>query len=510
MTQAGSAIKPSSPAAARKLFLAQDKILVEAITKLAQAVSQVEATHAFAPVTPLAVIVGGYVRDLLLGATPKDADVEVYGVHPDLLHKLVQELFGQVEIVGQAFGVLKVFLSDGYELDVAVPRRESVAGKGHKGFKIDSDPSLSFREAAKRRDFTINALALDPLSGVIHDPFDGLKDLEHKALRIVDETTFQEDPLRVLRGVQLSARLRFPLEQKTFDLMFAMVGRGDLELLSQERITDEWKKLLVKSERPSLGMFLLRNLGIIEKYFPEIHVLKDTPQEPAWHPEGNVWIHTLMVMDQAAKLARQPERNLSEADRLTVLLGALCHDLGKATTTGEIQGRIRSHGHEEAGEAPTRQFFQKFNFGNDLEDQAVRITKDHLKTTRYWMMLEKGEVTEEQYANILRRLLRRLDSVSVEIYLAVTEADKRGRGLPNAQTEPYTEGEVFRSTLKKFDLLTQAKTPLLKGGELIEKFSLTPGPQVGELLKAVENARDEGEVKTHDEALSLVEKLLKV
>lgn len=496
------------PSIWRLQFEDQDPILVTAITKLAEAVLALEPDHAYAPVTPQAVIVGGYVRDLMLDKRPKDADVEVYGVAPEKLKSLVEGLFGHVDIVGQTFGILKVMLGGGFELDVGIPRKESKVGAGHKGFLIESDPGLSFREAARRRDFTINAIALDPLSGVIHDPYDGVSDLENDILRVVNERTFQEDPLRVFRGIQLSARLDAVIEPKSIRLMKQMVDRGDLSELSKERITEEWKKLLLRARRPSKGLELMRELGIVEQYYPELFALIDTPQEPEWHPEGNVWIHTGMVMDQAARLIRQPERALTHEDALNVMLGALCHDFGKPLTTKVEDGRIRSKGHEEAGEVPNRTFLKKFIFGEDMTEKVVKITKDHLKTTQYWKLLMKGEVDEKQYANILRRLLRRLDGVPTEVFLTVTEADKRGRGIPNAETDPYTEGGAFRETLAKFDLETQAKTPLVGGGELISVFKLEPGPRVGELMRAIEDARDEGKVQTKEEALKYAREIL--
>ncbi|MDQ5951897.1 MAG: hypothetical protein QG626_24 [Patescibacteria group bacterium] len=503
----------------REQFLAQDPLIVAAVTRLAEAVLALEPDQAFAPAEPRAVIVGGYVRDLMLGKHPKDADVEVYGVPPKQLHELVTKLFGHVDIVGQSFGVLKVLLAPGYELDIAIPRKESKVGAGHKGFIIESDPGLSFREAARRRDFTMNAIALDPLTGLVHDPYGGLDDLAQDILRVVDESTFQEDPLRVFRGVQLSARLNATIEPRTMHLLKQMVSRGDLNELSKERVTDEWKKLLLKAKQPSKGLELMRELGIIQKYYPELEALVTTPQEPEWHPEGTVWIHTGMVIDQAAKLIREPRgpssgeeekvaAHFTSEEAVTIMLAALCHDFGKALTTRVEDGRIRSKGHEEAGEVPARSFLENFIFGHDLTDQIVKITRDHLKTTRYYLSLQKGEVDEKQYANILRRLLRRLEGVPVEVFLAVTEADKRGRGVADALTAPYTEGDMFRSTLAKYELEFQAKTPLVSGGELIAQLGLAPGPQVGELLRALEEARDDGKISTYAEALEYAKSLV--
>ena len=492
----------------RQQFLSQDPVLVQAISLLAEAILALPADDTFAPVTPQLVIVGGYVRDLMLGKHPKDADVEVYGVSPEKLLAVLQQLFTDVNQVGQSFGILKVRLDGGFELDVAVPRKEAKVGAGHKGFAIASDPGLSFREAARRRDFTVNAIALDPLSGVLHDPYDGVSDLQNDLLRVVDDTTFQEDPLRVFRGVQLAARLQATLEPKTWALMHHMVARGDLDQLSQERVTDEWKKLLLKAKSPALGLALMRELGIVAKYYPELQALEATPQEPEWHPEGNVWIHTNLVVDQAAKLIRQSHRRFTPDDALTVMLGALCHDFGKPLVTKVEDGRIRSKGHEDAGEVPARSFLDKFMFGRDMADRVVKITKDHLKTTQYWKLLDKGEVNEQQYVNILRRLLRRLAGVPSEVYLAVTEADKRGRAFPDVETAAYPEGDVFRELLKKHDIESQAKHTLVSGGEIIDRFGLAPGPKIGDLIQLVEDARDDGRVQDKQQALAYLQDLI--
>ncbi len=492
----------------RDRFAAQDADLVQAVLKIAGAVADLPADSRFAPVEPRALLVGGSVRDLVGGEVPKDIDLEVFGVASEKLEQIVRELFKKVDIVGASFGILKVFLESGHEIDIGLPRTESKAGKGHRGFIIESNPALSYREAARRRDFTINAIGLDPLTGMIYDPFDGAGDLERKLLRVVDEQTFTEDPLRVYRGVQLAARLDFALDGRTFSLMKTMVQQGALNELTSERVTDEWKKLLGKALRPSIGVKLMFELGIIDTYYPEIAALVNTPQEPEWHPEGTVWVHTNMVIDQAARIARQPERAFSAQDQLLVVLGGLCHDFGKALTTRVIDGRIRSLGHEEAGEAPVRSFFDRLSFGQEVTNAVVKITKDHLKTTRYYKSFLKGEVTEEQYANSVRRLLRRIAPVSHEIFLAVTEADKRGRGFAQAETEPYPEGAMLRQTLDQYDLLIAAKTPLVTGGELMQTFALEAGPKIGVLLKAIEVARDEGEVKTKTEALAFVKTLL--
>ena len=236
-----------------------------------------------------ALVVGGWVRDRLMGRTSKDIDIEVYGLPADSL-RAVLATFGPVNAVGESFTVYKVA-----DIDVALPRRESKVGRGHKGFEVHGDPTLSPREAARRRDFTINAIAWDPLTDEYLDPFDGRGDIERRTLRAVDPSTFGEDSLRVLRAIQFAARFEFELDEATADLCRSLA----LDDLPAERIWGEIEKLLLEAPHPSRGFDLALSLGVIDRLFPELKALVGCPQEPEWHPEGDVWIHTLMVIDQA-------------------------------------------------------------------------------------------------------------------------------------------------------------------------------------------------------------------
>ncbi len=470
-----------------------DPILQNAIAKLSEKV-------------PGVLLVGGAVRDVLLGISTKDADVEVYKTAPADLEKILRELFPQVDVVGASFGVYKISLDEGRMLDVAIPRTESKTGKGHKGFEVTGDPNLSIDEALRRRDFTINAIALDVSTGEMIDPYNGREDLAKKILRVVDPRTFVEDPLRVFRGIQFVARFGLSVEPKTFELLRQMVENGDLDELSKERVTDEWKKLLLKAPRPSVGLELMRALDIIPHYYPELAALIGTPQEKEWHPEGDVWTHTLLAMDECARsLANNPQPTHYN---LTIMLGVLCHDLGKPVTTKLVEGRLRSFGHEEAGVGPTKSFCKRFIFGDEVVRDVCAIVLDHLKPSSLYRAFQKGELNEKQYANAVRRLLKRLGSVSLDTFLAVTEADTRGRGTAGATGE-YDAGEFLRKAVKQFDLETAAKAPLITGAELISEFGLTQGPKIGEVMKAVEAARDEGRLETPDEARDFVKDLLK-
>ena len=239
------------------------------------------------------MLVGGCVRDELMGISPKDWDLEVYGIQPERLREILDS-FGEVNVVGEAFTVYKL----GSDLDVSLPRRERKTGKGHRGFVVEGDPDMSFEEACSRRDFTVNAILKDPLTDEIVDPFNGREDIDRKILRHVSSKTFAEDSLRVLRAAQFAARLEFDIAAETVEICKSI----DVTDLPKERIWGEMEKLLLQAKRPSIGLEWLYKLGVVEQIFPELQSLVGVPQEPEWHPEGNVDIHTMMVADEARKL----------------------------------------------------------------------------------------------------------------------------------------------------------------------------------------------------------------
>ena len=255
-----------------------------------------------------ALYVGGWVRDRCLGLEATDIDIEIFGVASDRLVELLRTI-GPVDTVGRAFAVHKL-----NGVDVSIPRRESKTGPGHRGFSVTGDPGMSVQEAARRRDFTINAMAWDPRTRQLIDPFGGAADLHARRLRVVDPATFADDSLRVLRGMQLAARFGLSADDATVRL-FQDIPLDDLPA---ERIRDEVAKLL-EAPKPSTGLELARRTGVTRKLFPELHRLIGCPQDPLWHPEGDVWIHTLMVVDAARRLAA----DLEPAKRLALMLAAL-------------------------------------------------------------------------------------------------------------------------------------------------------------------------------------------
>src|SRR5688572_11413405 len=333
-----------------------------------------------------ALVVGGWVRDRLLGRESKDLDIEVFGLPGDVLRDVLGRL-GRVEPVGNSFPVFKLAGIGDSVIDVSLPRRESKAGRGHRGFVVEGDPTMSIADAARRRDFTINAIAWDPLTGAYEDPFDGRADLTRRMLRAVDPVTFGDDSLRVLRAVQFAARFEFALDEDTA----AVCRRISLDDLPAERIWGEIEKLLLQARRPTIGMKLALELGVVDRVLPELRPIVGCPQDPEWHPEGDVWVHTLMVMDEA----RAANEDLDRPRLTAVMLGALCHDLGKPATTAMIDGRLRSPNHEQAGVAPTLSLLDRLNVhsvnGFEVRGQVVGLVAHHLKPGMFHKAAHVGD-----------------------------------------------------------------------------------------------------------------------
>lgn len=503
-----------NPDVQRERLFSQDPKLLEAVSYLATRIYSMPPDPAYPDIQPRALIVGGFVRDAMLEKHPKDADVEVYGVSPERLQSMLEQMFpGQVTEAGKAFGVLKVHVDEGIEFDVSIPRRESKSGMGHKGFTIQSDPAMTVQDAARRRDFSFNALAADALSGEVYDYFHGLEDLEARVLRVTDAERFQDDPLRVWRAAQFAARMELTPEPETMRLMREMVVRGDLAELPRERVSEELSKLLLKSHRPSIGFELARELGILERHMPELQALVGVPQEPEWHPEGDVWIHTMMVADAAARIIRQEARGFTEEEKLQVMLGSLCHDLGKALTTQMIEGKVRSLGHEEAGVEPTAQLFTRLAYSKKIEEAAKMVAAEHLKPNMHLRALDSGKINTKQYVNIIRRLVRRMMPLSPRVLVACSEADSRGRRVPGADTMRYTSGEMMMRAIEEYHLDEVGKKDLTSGRDIFDiarelGIEVKAGPHFGDAIRRIEELRDAGSIETAEQARELIKKWL--
>ncbi len=431
-----------------------------------------------------ALIVGGWVRDRLMGQPSKDVDLEVYGVPSNALRDLLSA-FGAVNTVGESFTVYKVG-----DIDVAMPRRESKSGRGHRGFEVSGDPGMPIQEAARRRDFTVNAIAWDPLTDEYIDPYGGRRDIEARVLRAVDERTFGDDSLRVLRAVQCAARFEFALEPNTM----AICRRLDLDDLPAERIWGEIEKLLRGAARPSRGLALALELGVVDRLFPELRALVGCEQEPEWHPEGDVWVHTLLVVDEARARIADLDRPL----QIAVMLGALCHDLGKPSTTAFVDGRIRSIDHEQAGVAPATALLDRLNIqtvqGYDVRKQVLGIVAHHLKPG----MFRQSPTPVSDGA--FRRLAQKVD---LELLARVAKSDCLGRtGRFDCSAMDW-----FLERARELGVQHAPPEPLVKGRHLLA-LGVPPGPRVGELLKQIYERQLDGSIATLDEGLALAAALV--
>jgi len=439
-----------------------------------------------------ALLVGGCVRDQLMGAQAKDWDLEVYHLDAARLREILDQ-FGSVNVVGESFTVYKL----GPDLDVSIPRRERKSGRGHKAFVIEGDPEMSVTEASRRRDFTINAILRDPLTGELIDPFDGRRDIEQRVLRAVSIETFAEDSLRVLRAAQFAARFQFDIDPGTIELCRTI----DLGDLPAERIYGELEKLLLQAKRPSIGLEWLRTLGAIEKIFPEIQSLIGVPQDPEWHPEGDVFVHTCLVIDRARELVD----DLSYPRQVTVMLAALAHDFGKPATTEFIDGRLRSRGHEEAGVQPAESFLNRINVhtidGYDVRAQVIALVREHLKPGEFYK--KRDEVGEGAF----RRLARRCEP---DLLYRVARADSLGRNadwVPREQWYGAEAQEWFIERSRELQVEQRPPDPLLLGRHLID-LGVEPGPQMGEITRAIYELQLDGRVRTLDEAIAEAKKIL--
>jgi tRNA nucleotidyltransferase (CCA-adding enzyme) len=438
------------------------------------------------------LVVGGAVRDHLMtqifggdATNPKDVDCEVFGVPADALLDLLHNNLPpgcDVNVVGASFGVFKVRTATGREFDVSIPRRDSKSGVGHKGFTVTGDPDMSVEDAARRRDFTMNAVSFDPLTGEFLDPFHGRRDIERKVLRVVDLERFGDDSLRVLRAVQFAARFDFMLDEESWNLCRDI----NLSDLPAERVWVEMDKLL-RSPKPSVGLQLAMELDVVERLWPELQALHGVPQDPEWHPEGDVWTHTLLVVD-AARLFLDKNPLSPELDT-TVMLAALCHDLGKPATTAFMDGRWRSLGHEQAGVEPSRSLLTRLNVntvnGYDVRKQVLALVDQHLRPFEFYK-LDPGDTS-------FRRLARKVD---LNLLARVAEADDAGRypKLPDPVRIAW-----FRDRVSALDLTDGAPKPILLGRHLLD-LGMTPGPEFGRILKAVYEQQLEGVVTTLPQA----------
>ena len=428
------------------------------------------------------LLVGGFVRDRLLGIASKDIDIEVYGLGYD---RIVEALGPDhnVDLVGRSFGVVKV----DNEVDVSIPRRESKSGLGHRGFTVHPDSTMTPQEAAARRDFTVNSMGMTP-DGTIVDPFNGRRDIEDGILRATSPA-FSEDPLRVLRGMQFAARFGFQMDADTIQACRAMVD--EFQHLATERVWDEWYKWATKGRFPSKGLQVLKQTGWIV-HFPSLDRMAQTPQDPDWHPEGDVLAHSGHSCDAAVDIADREGFDVHE--RAILVFAALCHDFGKvnSTVTNE-RDRLIAPKHAEIGAELARTFLANLRAPGWLTDSVVPLVGEHMVHMPHpW--------DEAPSLRTIRRLATRLAPATIRQWAAVCESDASGRP-PKPRRNPVTHWVAVADRLTMQDTKPE---PILLGRHLLD-LGYAPGPEMGRILKVAFEAQLDGEFETVDDGLHWVQ-----
>ncbi len=436
--------------------------------------TELQTILAQTPELERAYLVGGCVRDWLLGQQDiKDFDIEVFGIDYDTLLKALRK-HGRTDLVGRSFGIVKLTVG-GHTHDFSIPRRDSKVASGHKGFEITFDPTITPREAASRRDFTINALMFDPRKCELLDFFGGAEDLRDGVLRHTSDA-FAEDPLRVLRGMQFAARFGLRIATETAALCRSI--KDGFHELAQERVRDEWFKWASRSRVPSAGLRLLVETGWVE-HFPEIQALIGTPQDPEWHPEGDVFTHTCHCLDALVQLPAWQAAD--EESRIVYALAVLAHDFAKPETTHEAlrDGRMRivSPGHEEKGGPLTLGFLERIHAPKVFHQRVPPLVTNHLAHIQ--------PATERS----VRRLARRLDPETIHGLAIVVTADAFGRP-PKPQIIPQGLTALL-DIAATLDLQAAAPKPILMGRHLMQ-LGLAPGRDMGRLIDAAFEAQLEG------------------
>lgn len=402
--------------------------------------------------------VGGFVRDRLLGIENKDVDVEVHGIAPEALEAILDQVGTRLEM-GSSFGVYGL---KGWNLDIAMPRQEEAIGRGHKDFKVSVDPFIGTRKAALRRDFTINAMMEDVLTGGVVDHFGGREDLKQKVLRHVSDRSFPEDALRVLRCAQFAARFEFQIAPETMALCRGL----ELRHLPRERILEETRKALLKAEKPSIFFQVLRDMGQLRDWFPEVEALSGVPQPEKYHAEGDVWNHTMRVLDAAARRREQVTNPTG------FLLAALCHDFGKAVCTKTVDGVIHAYNHETEGLPLVKAFLNRITGEKSLISYVLNMVELHMKPNK---MAQTASV------KAMNRLFDR--SVAPEDLIHLASCDEAGRILqePRASVEPilWQRYAVFREYMSR---------PYVMGADLVAA-GLKPGRDFHRLLEYAHKLR---------------------
>ena len=415
------------------------------------------------------LLVGGAVRDALLGLPIKDVDIEVHGMPFDALEALLRR-FGTVSLIGKSFGVLRY---PGLDIDWTVPRTDSPGRKP----KVKLDPYMALEDAFARRDLTINAMGVDMQTMELIDPFGGQEDIEQKRLRAPNAQFFKEDPLRLFRVMQFVSRFEMVPDEQLDELCKKM----DISEVSRERIEKEFNKMLLKSKRPSLGIRWLAHIGRLAEILPELAATVGTKQGAEYHPEGDVFEHTMQTVDAAAAMVGEDEEL-----RLILLYAALCHDLGKVTTTKEAEdGTITSLQHAQEGHELTKVMLKRISNNKDFIKAVARFVNHHMDPIQF--------VDNEAKPAAYKRLANKLAPYPLSLLADLALADKRGRN-PQEQTPlkgSYPDVDMFKKRAQAAEVFERVEPRVLQGADI--RDIVESGPEMGVLLKrAYQIQLDEG------------------
>ena len=408
-----------------------------------------------------ALLVGGAVRDLVMGLPIKDLDIEVYGLLAQDLENVLKT-FGPVSTVGKAFGVLRLHSLD---VDWSLPRADSPGRKP----TVVIDPFMSVEVAARRRDLTMNAMSLDLITEELIDPCGGQADIKKKMLRTPDARFFIQDPLRFYRVMQFIGRFQMLPD----DELNGLCKQMDVSTVSRERVEEEFRKLLLFSPRPSLGIRWLHSIGRLNDVLPELAATVGVKQSPQWHPEGDVFEHSMQALDAMGVIVQKYD---NEFDKLILLYAALCHDLGKVTKTTEIAGVIKSIGHEVDSRVFAHSLMKRITHNADLINAVASLVLYHMMPLQF----TKSNAKLPAYKRLANKLNHQ---VNMLMLIDLCIADKRGRNgkAHEPLTTDFPEVTVFREKTNAAGVATGGVEPLLKGGDILDLIS--SGPQMGRVLE---------------------------
>jgi tRNA nucleotidyltransferase (CCA-adding enzyme) len=437
-----------------------------------------EIYHAHPYLTPIlaacaqhdyrAYLVGGAVRDIILQQPILDIDIEVHGCTFEQLSDLLQP-YGYVDLCGKSFGVIKVH---GLAVDWTLPRKDSAGRKPLVAY----DPQMSIEQALMRRDLTMNAMAIDLHDTTLIDPFNGLDDINQNILRTPDANFFVQDPLRFFRVMQFIARFNMQPD----DGLNAVCKQMVIKDLSRERIEQEFKKMLMLSAAPSLGIRWLRTIGRLQEIMPELAATIGVEQDIKWHPEGDVFEHSMQAVDAAAQL---PIANAD--DRLIILYAALCHDIGKVTTTFADERGIHSYGHAEVGAKLVRTLLARITTHKELIDRVSKLILHHMQPVQL--------VAQDSSAAAYKRLAHKLwPTLDVNMLALLCQADARGRNpIGNKPLEGQMPTVItFLERAEAAGVRYAPEQPLLTGKDFLDHFA--PGPVVSDAVNIAYNLQLEG------------------